>query len=146
MWGGGGAENWFGIESSNIIKCFESDTVSNSICYNSLILHCVLLCYGRALCHLKLCKYEEAKQDCDHVLQIEDTNIKAFYRRALAYKGLQVRIKITAGILTSFEIYLFTSKAIPWSQFIHKYKQGSKWILHITPKFSKCWQNVKHYN
>uniref|UniRef100_A0A7M4FSV6 Sperm associated antigen 1 n=1 Tax=Crocodylus porosus TaxID=8502 RepID=A0A7M4FSV6_CROPO len=44
---------------------------------------------NRALCHLKLCKYEEAKQDCDRVLQIEDTNIKAFYRRALAYKGLQ---------------------------------------------------------
>ncbi|XP_006029329.1 sperm-associated antigen 1 isoform X1 [Alligator sinensis] len=44
---------------------------------------------NRALCHLKLCKYEEAKQDCNHVLQIEDTNIKAFYRRALAYKGLQ---------------------------------------------------------
>ncbi|KAM6281025.1 sperm-associated antigen 1 isoform 2-T2 [Porphyrio hochstetteri] len=45
---------------------------------------------NRALCYLKLYKYEEAKQDCDHVLQmIEDSNIKAFYRRALAYKGLQ---------------------------------------------------------
>ncbi|NWH78118.1 SPAG1 protein, partial [Piaya cayana] len=48
---------------------------------------------NRALCYLKLYKYEEAKQDCDHVLQIEDSNIKAFYRRALAYKGLQVRTK-----------------------------------------------------
>uniref|UniRef100_A0A8C6ZQS1 Sperm associated antigen 1 n=2 Tax=Nothoprocta TaxID=8806 RepID=A0A8C6ZQS1_NOTPE len=46
---------------------------------------------NRALCYLKLFKYEEAKQDCDHVLQMEDSNIKAFYRRALAHKGLQVR-------------------------------------------------------
>lgn len=56
----------------------------------------------RALCYLKLYKYEEAKQDCDHVLQIEDSNIKAFYRRALAYKGLQVRKKSMAGILKHF--------------------------------------------
>ncbi|NWS92298.1 SPAG1 protein, partial [Toxostoma redivivum] len=53
---------------------------------------------NRALCYLKLYKYEEAKRDCDHVLQIEDSNIKAFYRRALAYKGLQVRKRNMAGI------------------------------------------------
>uniref|UniRef100_A0A8C3TDF0 Sperm-associated antigen 1 n=1 Tax=Chelydra serpentina TaxID=8475 RepID=A0A8C3TDF0_CHESE len=53
---------------------------------------------NRALCFLKLYQYEEAKQDCDHVLQIEDSNVKAFYRRALAYKGLQVRKKNKAGI------------------------------------------------
>lgn len=51
----------------------------------------------RALCYLKLCQYEEAKQDCDRVLQLEDANVKAFYRRALAYKGLQVRKK-KAGV------------------------------------------------
>ncbi|NXY85380.1 SPAG1 protein, partial [Alcedo cyanopectus] len=52
---------------------------------------------NRALCYLKLYKYEEAKQDCDRALQIEDANIKAFYRRALAYKGLQVRKNNVAG-------------------------------------------------
>uniref|UniRef100_A0A8C0GPN9 Sperm-associated antigen 1 n=1 Tax=Chelonoidis abingdonii TaxID=106734 RepID=A0A8C0GPN9_CHEAB len=53
---------------------------------------------NRALCYLKLYQYEEAKQDCDHVLQVEVSNVKAFYRRALAYKGLQVRKKNKAGI------------------------------------------------
>ncbi|NXU80903.1 SPAG1 protein, partial [Oreotrochilus melanogaster] len=53
---------------------------------------------NRAFCYLKLCKYEEAKQDCDHVLQKDGSNIKAFYRRALACKGLQVRKKNMTGI------------------------------------------------
>lgn len=68
-----------------------------------IYLYCSVFCFSvRALCYLKLYKYEEAKQDCDHVLQIEDSNIKAFYRRALAYKGLQVRKKNMAGILKHF--------------------------------------------
>uniref|UniRef100_A0A670K4V8 Sperm associated antigen 1 n=1 Tax=Podarcis muralis TaxID=64176 RepID=A0A670K4V8_PODMU len=46
---------------------------------------------NRALCYLKLFQYEEAKKDCDHVLQIDDSNIKALYRRALAHKGLQLQ-------------------------------------------------------
>ncbi|KAJ6653812.1 hypothetical protein lerEdw1_008656 [Lerista edwardsae] len=44
---------------------------------------------NRALCFLKLCRYEEAKADCDHVLQTDGSNVKALYRRALAHKGLQ---------------------------------------------------------
>ncbi|XP_059021902.1 sperm-associated antigen 1 isoform X1 [Mustela lutreola] len=44
---------------------------------------------NRALCYLKLCQFEEAKQDCDRALQIDDGNVKACYRRALAYKGLK---------------------------------------------------------
>lgn len=44
---------------------------------------------NRALCYLKLCQFEEAKQDCDEALQIDDRNVKACYRRALAYKGLK---------------------------------------------------------
>uniref|UniRef100_A0A8D0LBZ0 Sperm associated antigen 1 n=1 Tax=Sphenodon punctatus TaxID=8508 RepID=A0A8D0LBZ0_SPHPU len=57
---------------------------------------------NRALCYLKLFKYEEAKQDCDHVLQLEDSNIKAFYRRALAHKGLEVNNKTKMLIILKF--------------------------------------------
>lgn len=45
----------------------------------------------RALCYLKLERFTEAKQDCDAALKLEPTNKKAFYRRALANKGLKVR-------------------------------------------------------
>lgn len=48
------------------------------------------LFFFRAICFLKLNLFEEAKQDCDSALQLEPGNKKAFYRRALAHKGLQV--------------------------------------------------------
>ncbi|KAK1331949.1 hypothetical protein QTO34_007626 [Cnephaeus nilssonii] len=41
------------------------------------------------LCYLKLCQFEEAKQDCDQALRIDNGNVKACYRRALAHKGLK---------------------------------------------------------
>ncbi|XP_027013199.2 sperm-associated antigen 1A isoform X2 [Tachysurus fulvidraco] len=44
---------------------------------------------NRALCLLKLDRFAEARQDCDSALQIESDNKKAFYRRALAHKGLK---------------------------------------------------------
>ncbi|XP_033058873.1 sperm-associated antigen 1 isoform X2 [Trachypithecus francoisi] len=44
---------------------------------------------NRALCYLKLYQFEEAKQDCDQALQLDDGNVKACYRRALAHKGLK---------------------------------------------------------
>ncbi|XP_059528078.1 sperm-associated antigen 1 [Myotis daubentonii] len=44
---------------------------------------------NRALCYLKLCQFEEAKQDCDQALRIDAGNVKACYRRALAHKGLK---------------------------------------------------------
>ncbi|XP_026228285.1 sperm-associated antigen 1 isoform X2 [Anabas testudineus] len=44
---------------------------------------------NRALCYLKLDRFTEAKQDCDAALKLEPTNKKAFYRRALANKGLK---------------------------------------------------------
>ncbi|KAM5281043.1 sperm-associated antigen 1 [Ctenodactylus gundi] len=44
---------------------------------------------NRALCYLKLCQFEEAKQDCDQALQLDGGNVKACYRRALAHKGLK---------------------------------------------------------
>lgn len=57
--------------------------------HNTLFLS--YLRYARALCYLKLCQFEEAKQDCDRALQIDDGSVKARYRRALAHKGLKVR-------------------------------------------------------
>jgi len=50
---------------------------------------CVFVC--RALCYLKLERFAEAKRDCDAALRVEPTNKKAFYRRALANKGLEVK-------------------------------------------------------
>ncbi|XP_077432424.1 sperm-associated antigen 1 [Vanacampus margaritifer] len=44
---------------------------------------------NRALCYLKLERFGEAKQDCDAALKLEPSNKKAFYRRALANKGLK---------------------------------------------------------
>ncbi|KAM9805264.1 sperm-associated antigen 1-like isoform 3-T3 [Syngnathus typhle] len=44
---------------------------------------------NRALCYLKLERFSEAKQDCDAALQLEPSNKKAFYRRAMANKGLK---------------------------------------------------------
>ncbi|XP_045143166.1 sperm-associated antigen 1 [Echinops telfairi] len=44
---------------------------------------------NRALCYLKLCMFEEARQDCDLALQIDGGSVKACYRRALAHKGLK---------------------------------------------------------
>lgn len=54
---------------------------------------CCICCWHarRAICFLKLSRFQEAKQDCDSALQLEPSNKKAFYRRALAHKGLQVR-------------------------------------------------------
>lgn len=51
----------------------------------------VSLLSHRALCYLKLCQFEEAKQECDQALRMDGSNVKAHYRRALAHKGLQVR-------------------------------------------------------
>lgn len=44
----------------------------------------------RALCYLSLKMYKEAVSDCDMALLMDSANIKAFYRRAHAYKELQV--------------------------------------------------------
>ncbi|XP_021118279.1 sperm-associated antigen 1 [Heterocephalus glaber] len=44
---------------------------------------------NRALCYLKLCQFEEAKQDCDQALRLDGRNVKACYRRALAHKALK---------------------------------------------------------
>ncbi|XP_016106060.1 sperm-associated antigen 1 [Sinocyclocheilus grahami] len=44
---------------------------------------------NRALCFIKLHCFTEAQQDCDSALQLQPTNKKAFYRRALANKGLK---------------------------------------------------------
>uniref|UniRef100_H2LC53 Sperm associated antigen 1a n=1 Tax=Oryzias latipes TaxID=8090 RepID=H2LC53_ORYLA len=60
---------------------------------------------SRAICYLKLLNYEEAKQDCDSAIRLDPTNKKAFYRRALAFKGLQV-IKLPPSRLLGLFINL----------------------------------------
>ncbi|XP_061520205.1 sperm-associated antigen 1A isoform X1 [Phycodurus eques] len=54
---------------------------------------------NRAICLLELSRFQEAKQDCDSALHLEPGNKKAFYRRALAHKGLKVA---TAACYTVF--------------------------------------------
>lgn len=45
----------------------------------------------RALCYLVLKQYKEAVKDCTEALRLDGKNVKAFYRRAQAYKALKVR-------------------------------------------------------
>lgn len=59
--------------------------------YDEQLLIITSVCVCRALCYLKLDRFTEAKQDCDAALRLEPANKKAFYRRALANKGLKVR-------------------------------------------------------
>uniref|UniRef100_A0AC11EG59 Translocase of outer mitochondrial membrane 34 n=1 Tax=Ovis aries TaxID=9940 RepID=A0AC11EG59_SHEEP len=44
---------------------------------------------SRALCHLELKQYQEAVKDCTEALRLDGKNVKAFYRRAQAYKALK---------------------------------------------------------
>ncbi|KAM7237639.1 hypothetical protein CapIbe_011883 [Capra ibex] len=44
---------------------------------------------NRALCHLELKQYQEAVKDCTEALRLDGKNVKAFYRRAQAYKALK---------------------------------------------------------
>ncbi|KAJ3598174.1 hypothetical protein NHX12_001687 [Muraenolepis orangiensis] len=53
---------------------------------------------NRALCYLKMERFAEAKQDCDAALRLEPTNKKAFYRRALANKGLKDYLASSADL------------------------------------------------
>lgn len=43
---------------------------------------------NRAMAHLKLEQYAEAKNDCDRCLEIDQKNVKALFRRALALTNL----------------------------------------------------------
>uniref|UniRef100_H0XHP7 Translocase of outer mitochondrial membrane 34 n=1 Tax=Otolemur garnettii TaxID=30611 RepID=H0XHP7_OTOGA len=76
---------------------------------------------NRALCYLKLCQFEEAKQDCDQALRIDDGNMKALYRRALAYKGLknyQKSLKSLSSVCKVAREELFAS--LPLKESIQK--------------------------
>lgn len=59
-------------------------------CGYHVIIPCCRLHTRRAICFLRLNRFQEARQDCDCALRLEPSNRKAFYRRALAHKGLQV--------------------------------------------------------
>ncbi|XP_049725810.1 mitochondrial import receptor subunit TOM34 isoform X1 [Elephas maximus indicus] len=45
---------------------------------------------NRALCYLALKQYKEAVKDCTDALKLDGKNVKAFYRRAQAYKALKL--------------------------------------------------------
>lgn len=80
-------------QQHNIIPAFEFSTLSVTSEENGRIvtmIHACPLLFSRAICFLKMNRFDEAKQDCDSALQLEPGSKKAFYRRALAHKGLQV--------------------------------------------------------
>lgn len=80
-------------------------TAQNGCLANQVIPSCLHLTCGdpqvtellqwsfhiRALCHLVLKQYKEAVKDCTEALKLDGKNVKAFYRRAQAYKALKVK-------------------------------------------------------
>ncbi|XP_076826695.1 sperm-associated antigen 1 [Brachyhypopomus gauderio] len=67
---------------------YQEATIKYSECLQIQADECAVYT-SRALCFIKLQCFAEAKQDCDSALKLEPSNKKAFYRRALANKGLQ---------------------------------------------------------
>ncbi|XP_061786780.1 sperm-associated antigen 1A isoform X4 [Nerophis lumbriciformis] len=59
---------------------------------------------NRAISLLKLSRFQEAKQDCNAALLLEPTNKKAFYRRALAHKGLQDYLSASSDLQEVLEL------------------------------------------
>jgi hypothetical protein len=49
--------------------------------------------------------FAEAKQDCDSALRLEPANKKAFYRRAMANKGLKVKGQVLGVHTTSLRVW-----------------------------------------
>ncbi|OUM56689.1 hypothetical protein PIROE2DRAFT_33933, partial [Piromyces sp. E2] len=57
---------------------------------NEDIDKCLISIYNNmALCQMKIGKFERAVQSCTKVLEIEDFNDKALYRRGKSYLALQ---------------------------------------------------------
>ncbi|XP_006859243.1 PREDICTED: sperm-associated antigen 1 [Chrysochloris asiatica] len=86
-------ENMFRILKEAGNQCVKDKNYTDALSkYNECLKinnkECVIYT-NRALCYLKLCQFEEAKQDCDVALQLDDGNVKACFRRALAHKGLK---------------------------------------------------------
>lgn len=79
---------WFTVDESQTHDTY-TITAGDKNKYHKWRL-CICVCVCRALCYLKVERFSEAKQDCDAALKLEPTNKKAFYRRALANKGLKV--------------------------------------------------------
>ncbi len=61
-----------------------------------------------ALCHLKLGNYDSVLVYANQTLIQDNSNIKAFYRRGMAYKGLkQVNLLIKIVWISDMWFYLF---------------------------------------
>ncbi|XP_052002361.1 sperm-associated antigen 1 isoform X2 [Xyrauchen texanus] len=77
-------------EGNDLVKrgCYQDALHKYTECVQLKPHECVVYT-NRALCYIKLERFTEAKQDCDSALQLHPTNKKAFYRRALANKGLK---------------------------------------------------------
>lgn len=63
-------------------------------CYSHALLECpqdhkfrVIFLKNRAACYLKLKQFNSAMDDCTQALQIDPDDVKALYRRALAYEA-----------------------------------------------------------
>ncbi|XP_035386796.1 sperm-associated antigen 1-like [Electrophorus electricus] len=67
---------------------YQEATVKYSKCLQIQADECAVYT-SRALCFIKLERFAEAKQDCDSAIKLERSNKKAFYRRALAHRGLK---------------------------------------------------------
>lgn len=77
-------------EGNDMVKkgCFQEAAEKYTQCLEIQPKDCSIFT-NRAICFLRLNRFDEAKGDCDTALELEPKNKKAFYRRALAHKGLK---------------------------------------------------------
>lgn len=80
--------------------------------FSLIVCACAYVCVSRALCYLKLERFAEAKEDCDTALKLEPNNKKAFYRRAMANKGLKVKRADPERLTAGGDMFTFTETQI----------------------------------